>query len=70
MTMLTQTGGSFQPSSRPSPDRHTGATNLDSDNLTTVRQVFWFALNVLLAGGILAGTIALKTLAFVWRLHA
>jgi hypothetical protein len=70
MTMLTQTGGSFQPSSRPSTDRHSGATNVASDHLTTIRQICWFALNVLLTVGVLAGTIALKTAAFVWRLHA
>jgi len=70
MTMLTQTGGSFGTSSRPSADRHAGPTHAVGDHLTTIKQIFWFALNVLLAGGVLAGTIALKTLAFVWRLHA
>jgi len=70
MTMLTHTSGSFQLSQHPSINRHAGATHAVGVHRTTVRQVFWFALNVLLAGGILAGIIALKTLAFVWRLHA
>lgn len=70
MTMLTHTSGSFQPSSRSSADRHSGATHAAGIHRTTIRQIFWFALTVLLMGGILAGTIALKTLAFVWRLHA
>jgi hypothetical protein len=68
--MLTHTSGSFQLSPHPSVNRHAGATPAVGVHRTTVRQVFWFALYVLLAGGILAGTIALKTLAFVWRLHA
>ena len=70
MTMLTHTSGSFQLSPHPSVNGHAGATPAVGVHRTTVRQVFWFALYVLLAGGILAGTIALKTLAFVWRLHA
>jgi len=69
MTMLTHSPGSFQPSSRPSVDRHSGATHAVGVHRTMIRQIFWFALNVLLAGGALAGIIALKTLAFVWRLH-
>jgi len=70
MTMLTHTSGSFQPSSRPSVDRHAGATHAIGDHRTTVKKVCRFALNVLLVGSILAGIIALKTAAFVWRLHA
>jgi hypothetical protein len=68
--MLTHTSVSFQLSPHPSADRHIGATHAVGVHRTTVRQLFWFTLNVLLAGGILAGTIALKTLVFVWRLHA
>lgn len=70
MTMLTQTGGSFESSPRPSADRHTGATHAVGDHRTTIKQSCWFALKALLAGGALAGIIALKTLAFVWHLHA
>ena len=70
MTMLTHTRGSFQLSSRPSVNRHSGATPAVGVHRTTVKQVCWFVLNVLLAGGVLAGIIAVKTLAFVWRLHA
>jgi hypothetical protein len=70
MTMLTHTGGSFRPSSIPSAERHTGATHAVGDRLSRIRQVCWFVLNVLLASGVLAGLIALKTAAFVWRLHA
>lgn len=66
MTMLTHSGGSF----RPSADRHTGATHALAGLLTRTKQACWFILNVLLAGGVLAGLIALKTAAFVWRLHA
>jgi hypothetical protein len=64
MTMLTQTGGSFESSAgrRDAP--------AVADHLVRIKQVCWFICNVLLAGGALAGTIALKTLAFVWRLHA
>ena len=69
MTMLTHTSGSFQLSPHPSVNRHAGATPAVGVHRTTVRQVFWFALYVLLAGGILAGTIALKTLAFLSHLH-
>ena len=70
MTMLTHTDGSFRPSSLPSADRSIGATHAVSGLLTRLKQVCWFILNVLLAGGVLAGLIALKTAAFVWRLHA
>jgi hypothetical protein len=70
MTMLTHTGGSFQPSSRPSVDRNTGAAMVAGGHLSRIKQVCWFVLNVLLAGSVLAGLIALKTAAFVWHLHA
>jgi hypothetical protein len=70
MTMLTHTSGSFRPTSPPSADRHTGATNAVAGHLSRIRQFCWFILNVLLSGGVLAGLIALKTAAFVWRLHA
>lgn len=70
MTMLTQTGRSFEQSSRPSVDRHAGATHAVAVHRTIISEVCWFILKVLLAGGALAGIIALKTLAFVWRLHA
>jgi hypothetical protein len=65
MTMLTQTGGSFE----LSVGRRAGAPAV-ADHLVRIKQVCWFICNVLLAGGVLAGTIALKTAAFVWRLHA
>jgi hypothetical protein len=70
MTMLAHGGGSFRPSSPPSADRHTGATHPVGGHLSRIKQACWFILNVLLAGGVLAGLIALKTAAFVWRLHA
>ena len=70
MTMLTHSGGSFRPSSPPSADRRTGAMHAVAGIPTRIKQVCWFALNVVLAGGVLAGLIALKTAAFVWRLHA
>jgi hypothetical protein len=70
MTMLTQTGRSFEPSARPSAERHAGATHAVGDDLMRIKQVCWFIFNVLFVGGLLAGTIALKTAAFVWRLHA
>jgi hypothetical protein len=67
--MLTHTGGSFRPSS-PSADRHTGATHAVGQDPSRIRQVCWFIFNVLLAGGVLAGIIALKTVAFAWHLLA
>ena len=70
MTMLTQTDGSFQSSSRVWADRRIGATHAAGDYRTTIGQVCRFVLTVLLMGGVLAGIIALKTLAFGWHLHA
>ena len=70
MTMLMHTSGSFRSSSSPSADRSTGATHAVGDHLTRIRQVCLFILTILLTGCVLAGAIALKTLAFVWRLHA
>ena len=65
MTMLTQTDGSLAASA----GRHTGATHAAGDHLSNIKQVCRFILSTLLAGGALAGIIALKTLAFVWHLH-
>ena len=65
MTMLTHTGGSFAASA----DRHTGATHAAGDHLSNIKQVCRFILSTLLAGGALAGIIALKTLVFVWNIH-
>ena len=70
MTMLTQTGGSLQSSYRSSTDRHTGATHAAGDYRTTIGQVCRFVLTILLMGGVLAGIIVVKTLAFGWHLHA
>ncbi len=70
MTMLTQTGVSLQPSYRPSTDQHTGATHAAGDYRSTIRKVCRFVLTILLMGGVLAGIIAVKTLAFGWHLHA
>lgn len=66
MTMLTHPGGSFQPSSL---DRNTGVTHAAGGHLSRIKQACWFVLKVLLAGSVLAGLIALKTVAFVWHLH-
>jgi len=68
MTILTEAGRSFEPSARAMAGRHPRTTHVD--HLTTVGQIGRFALLVLLMGGVLAGIIALKTLAFVWHLHA
>jgi len=70
MALLTHTDGSFAPSPRPSAGRHTGAAQAISDPMTRVRQLCRFILGVLLAGGALAGIIALRTVAFTWHLHA
>jgi hypothetical protein len=63
--MLTHTGGSFAASA----DRHTGATHAAGDHPSNIKQVCRFILSALLAGGALAGIIALKTLAFLSHLH-
>ncbi len=66
MTMLTHTGRSFEPSSRPSADN--GTANVGHDRCATILQLCVFALTALVAGGVLVGIVALRTAAFVARL--
>lgn len=70
MALLTHSDGSFAASPHPSAGRHTGAAQAIGDPMTRVRQACQFILGVMLAGGALAGIIALKTVAFTWHLLA
>jgi hypothetical protein len=59
MTMLTHRGNEFKPASYRSGQQHTAGTTIAD---FAVLKRFWLcALTVLLAGGAVAGIIALKT---------
>lgn len=62
MTLLTHTGGPFEPAPYSSAKRElTGAANA---HLATIKRVCLFAAISLLAGG---AVIAVKTAIFFWR---
>jgi hypothetical protein len=75
MTMLTHHRGSSQRTPSPSASQapfeaRAAATDLAARraaHLATIRQVCRIGLTILLAGGALAGIIALKTLVYFWR---
>jgi hypothetical protein len=80
MTMTTHTSGRLQrtpsPTARPTPfEAHAAAADLTAPDLAArraahlamIRQFCRIGLTILLAGGALAGIIALKTMVYFWR---
>lgn len=69
MTMLTHTGGSFEPARR-SPGGHDTAVRVAANaHLAMIKRFCIGGLTVLAAGGTLAAVIALKATLFVWVFH-
>jgi len=77
MTMTTHTGRPLQrtasPSARPtSVEAQVAAADLAARraaHLAMIRQFCRIGLTILLAGGALAGIIALKTMVYFWRFN-
>jgi hypothetical protein len=77
MAMMTYTSGPLQrtpaPSARPTSfDARAGAADLAARraaHLAMIRQFCRVGLTILLAGGALAGIIALKTMVYFWRFN-
>jgi len=77
MTMTTHTSRPLQrtpsPSARPtSVEAQAAAADLAARraaHLAMIRQFCWIGLTILLAGGALAGIIALKTMVYFWRFN-
>ncbi len=77
MTMLTHPRGPLpripSPSARPTPiEAGTAAADPAARRAAQpalIRQLFRVGLTILLAGGALAGIIALKTMVYFWRFN-
>jgi hypothetical protein len=65
MTMLTHIRGPFERDSRSSARRNTAGTG--PTHLAMIKRFCMFALTVLLAGGAVAGVMALKIALYFWR---
>jgi hypothetical protein len=68
MTMLTHTGGRFKPARCSSGGRDIAATGPANARMAMIKRFCLCALTVLVAGGALAGIIALKAAIFLSRL--
>ncbi len=68
MTMLTHTRGPFTPASIPRNGEARPSAGTANAHLATIKRFCVCAL-ALLAGGAVAGIIALRTAAYFWRFH-
>lgn len=67
MTMLTHTGNRLKPASYSSGRRATAGATPVGAHLAVFKRFCVCAVAVLLAGGAVAGIIAVKTAAYFWR---
>jgi hypothetical protein len=68
MTMLTHAGGQFKPARYSSGARDTAGTGATNAHLAMIQRFCMCALTILMAGGAVAGIIALKTAIALSRL--
>lgn len=69
MTMLTPTRGPFTQAFHSSERRGPAKPGTANFHLTTIKRFCVCALLALLAGGAVAGIMALRTAAYFWRFH-
>ena len=67
MTMLTHAGNRFKPASYSSGRRDIAGAAPVGAHLATFKRFCVCAVAVLLAGGAVAGIMAVKTAAYFWR---
>jgi hypothetical protein len=68
MTMLTHTGGPVEPARHSSSARDAAETGATTARMATIKRFWMSVLAVLIAGGALAGIIALKAAIFLSRI--
>ena len=67
MTMLTHTGGQFEPARYSSAARSAAGTGATSAHLAMIKRFWLSALTCLIVGGAVAGIIALKSVIVLSR---
>lgn len=67
MTMLAHTGNRFKPASYSSGPQHTAGATPVGAHLAAFKRFCMCAVGVLVAGGVVAGIIAIRMAAYFWR---